>query len=106
MIQIPYSKVVLRGTQANPVAFTDIDGHLFMLRSGFTPYAADLKQRVTDWCLQFQGQWTLSQEQIDENNRGPHDFTVKGIDRNNKPVSHFNPPLQALILADPCSHCV
>jgi hypothetical protein len=31
----------------------------------------------------------LSQEKIDENNRGPHDFTVKGIDRNNKQVGHL-----------------
>jgi hypothetical protein len=59
-----------------------------MLRSGFTPYAADLRDRVTEWCLKFRGVWNLSQEKIDDNNRGDHDFTVEGIDRNNKQVSH------------------
>jgi hypothetical protein len=74
--------------RASPLAFTDKDGHLFMLRTGFTPYAAALSDRVYEWCLKFRGVWKLSQEKIDDNNRGPHDFTVEGIDRNNKKVSY------------------
>jgi hypothetical protein len=58
-----------------------------MLRTGFCPGANVIKKGVEEWVKKFIGRWSITAKERDNNNRGPHDSTNEGVDRNNKGVS-------------------
>lgn len=76
-------------TSHSPTLIRDVCGRLLVVRSCLTSQMVTLERQVSAVCAELSSRWDTTQNEIKQNRRGNHTFSVFGHDRQNKQVGSF-----------------